>query len=69
MTPLVQRGAPREGAPKTAAILTRCSSDHSEITGKIQPSVAAEWLARRAGLSLSAAAAIASANSWGVGHG
>ncbi len=55
----------READPRNAAILTICGSDHSEITGKIQPSVAAEWLAKRIGLPLATARAVAAANHWG----
>ncbi len=60
-----RRGGPREAAPLSIAILAGCEAQNSDFSGKIQTPRAVLWLARRTGMSMSMAAAVASANSFG----
>ncbi len=58
--------------PLTGATLGTCkavpasSSEHTATTQSRQDTMAARWLARRLGVPLSTAGAIACANSWGT---
>lgn len=59
-------GAPLAKAPlKNVAILAGCDFDNSETSQNFQPPRAIFWLARRTGMSMAAAAAVASANAFG----
>ena len=60
-----RRGGPREAAPLSIAILAGCEAQNSGNHREIQTSRAVLWLARRTGMSMSMAAAVASANSFG----
>ncbi len=60
-----RRGAPREGAPLNIAILAGCEVQNSDISLIVQIPRAIQWLARRTGLTVSTAAAVASANRFG----
>ncbi len=61
-----KRGAPREGAPQKNAFLAGSKFQNSDLPEKIQTPHAVFWLARRTGMSMSMAAAVASANSFGA---
>lgn len=60
-----RRGGPREAAPLKNAFLAGSDLQNSASPGKIQTPRAVLWLARRTGMSMSMAAAVASANSFG----
>ena len=61
------KGAPLAKAPlKNVAFLAGSDLEHSENRPEIQMPRAIFWLARRTGLSMSAAAAVASANAFGA---
>jgi hypothetical protein len=63
------KGAPLARAPlMNAAILAGCDFNNSENHREIQTSRAISWLARRTGMSMSAAAAVAAANAFGGPH-
>ena len=65
MTRHSRRGGPREAAPLKNAFLAGSDFQNSGSLEKVQPSHAALWLARHAGLTLAAACAVAEANAWG----
>lgn len=60
-----RKGAPREDALLNIAILAGCEVQNSDISPIVQIPRAIQWLARRTGLTVSTAAAVASANRFG----